>query len=60
MQNPSDKVYLGDGLFAEFDGYQIELYASNGREKTNSVYLEPAVLCSFLAYVEVLKKALTE
>jgi hypothetical protein len=49
-------VYLGDGLYAHFDGYQIELYAFNGVGKTASVFLEPAVLKSFLAYVEDLKR----
>jgi hypothetical protein len=44
-------TYLGDGLYASFDGYQVELYASNGIEKTNSVFLEPWVLSAFLKYV---------
>lgn len=48
-------TYLGDGLYASYDGWQIEIYASNGREKTNRVYLEPAVLKAFLDYVERLK-----
>ena len=50
-------VYLGDGLYAEFDGYQICLYASNGVYATNTVYLDPKVLESFLRYVEDLKKS---
>jgi hypothetical protein len=51
-----DDVYLGDGLYASFDGYQIELYASNGICKTNQVYLDPHVLAAFLRYVESLKE----
>jgi hypothetical protein len=51
-----DDVYLGDGLYAHFDGYQIELYASDGICKTDRVYLEPAVFKTFLLYVESLKK----
>ena len=51
-----DDVYLGDGLYASFDGYQIELYASNGIQKTNQVYLDPHVLAAFLRYVESLKE----
>ena len=50
-----EDVYLGDGLYAAFDGYQIELYASNGRDKTNQVYLDSHVLAAFLKYVEALK-----
>jgi hypothetical protein len=51
-------VYLGDGLCASFDGWQIELYAWDGLNKTNQVYLEPKVLKAFLHYVERLKEDL--
>jgi hypothetical protein len=44
-------TYLGDGLYADFDGYGIELYAHNGIEKTNSVFLEPATYAALLKYV---------
>ena len=50
-----DDVYLGDGLYAAFDGYQIELYASDEMVKTNQVYLDLHVLAAFLKYVELLK-----
>ncbi len=50
-----DDFYLGDGLYAAFDGWQIELYAYDGICKTNQVYLEPAVLTAFLRYVEQMK-----
>jgi hypothetical protein len=46
---------MGDGLYAAYDGWQIELYSSNGLRKTNRVYLEPAVLAAFLRWVEQLK-----
>lgn len=49
-------VYLGDGLYADFDGYQIELYASDGGQKTNRVWLEPAVLEAFEQYIKRLRK----
>jgi len=48
---PFEKVYLGDGLYAEFDGYQFEVYASNGMFKTNRVFMEPPVVTSFFEYV---------
>ena len=38
------KDYLGDGLYAKFDGYQIELRANDFNNPTDTVYLEPAVL----------------
>jgi hypothetical protein len=50
------KTYLGDGLYAEYDGYQIELYASNGVTKTNIVYLDSHVLHAFLNWIEALKE----
>ena len=55
MQKEND-TYLGDGLYAAFDGWQIELYSSNGQEKTNQVYLEPEVLVAFWKYVKKLGK----
>lgn len=48
-------TYLGDGLYASFDGYQIELYAFDGIGKTNRVFLEPAVLAAFERYCAALK-----
>jgi hypothetical protein len=48
-------AYLGDGLYASFDGYQVELYAHNGIDKTNSVFLDSATLAAFVDYVARLK-----
>lgn len=48
-------VYLGDGLYAEFDGWQVRLYAHNGISYTNEVFLEPDVLAAFVRYVTRLK-----
>lgn len=50
------RTYLGDGLYAEFDGFQIRLFAHNGVTHTNEVYLEPAVLQSFLKFIEQVKE----
>jgi hypothetical protein len=52
-----DDSYLGDGLYVSFDGWQIELYASNGIEKTNSVLLDSDTLAAFLKYVERLQQS---
>jgi len=43
--------YLGDGLYVQYDGYQVELYTSDGTYKTNRVFLEPSVLTAFLVYI---------
>lgn len=47
--------YLGDGLYVEYDGWMIRLYATNGVFMTNEVFLEPAVLSAFQQYVERIK-----
>jgi hypothetical protein len=52
-----DDSYLGDGLYASFDGWQIELYASNGIQKTSSVFLDSGTLAAFLKYVERLQQS---
>ena len=49
------KAYLGDGLYADFDGYHIVLTAENGVETTNTVYLDPAVFDALVAYNEKLR-----
>jgi len=36
--------YLGDGVYAIFDGYGIWLHANNHKNPTDKVYLEPSVL----------------
>lgn len=51
----SDETYLGDGLYASFDGYQFLLRAP--REGGDSeIYLEPPVLRAFQDYVEAIRK----
>lgn len=36
---PSNLTYLGDGVYANYDGYQIELYTQNGIT-LNRIYLD--------------------
>ena len=40
------KVYLGDSVYAEFDGYGITLTTNNGYpdDPRNKIYMEPSVL----------------
>lgn len=49
-----NETYLGDGVYASFDGYQIWLRTprDNG---DHSIALEPPVLTMLLAYIEELK-----
>lgn len=44
--------YLGDGLYASFDGYQISLMANSHIQPTDTVYLNGAVCRNFVAYIE--------
>lgn len=50
------EAYLGDGLYASFDGYMVRLYASNGMQVTNEVWLEPEVLESFKIFMKKIEK----
>lgn len=50
-QSPA-KSYLGDGLYAAFDGFHIILTAENGIEISNQVYLEDQVFESLLLFAE--------
>jgi hypothetical protein len=47
----TDEVYLGDGLYASFDGYQFTLRAPRA-EGDHYVALEPLVMDKFMAYVK--------
>jgi len=54
------EIYLGDGLYTGFDGYQIIL-AANGRLGTeycsDKVALDPHVTEAFIKYVKRLREA---
>lgn len=47
--------YLGDAVYARFDGYQIVLTTSSHleAEATNRIYLEPAVLDALFKFSEI-------
>jgi hypothetical protein len=32
--------YIGDGVYAKFDGYQVEVYTFNGIEITQHIYFD--------------------
>lgn len=42
--------YLGDGVYAIFDGYGIWLHANHHEHPTDKVYLEPEVLESLVKF----------
>lgn len=47
---PENKVYLGDGAYAEYDGYHIVVTAENGIIATDTVALEDKVFHSLLLF----------
>jgi hypothetical protein len=50
----SEKMYLGDGVYADFDGFGITLHTERDGG-THWIYFEPEVLAALFAYVERLK-----
>lgn len=44
------KVYLGDSVYADFDGHYVVLTTDNGFGPSNTIYLEPGALSSLFAY----------
>jgi len=55
-----EKRYIGDAVYADFDGFHIVLTISNGINDTNTIGLEPGVLNEFDRYRADLKKAIEE
>lgn len=47
--------YLGDGVYADFDGFSIILTTEDGISITNRIVLEPEVLAALTTYVERLR-----
>lgn len=45
-----DKVYLGDGVYAQHDGYQIWISVEGGDEAPSLIALEPTVLTALVNY----------
>lgn len=58
MINIYDKAYLGDAVYASFDGYNIILETSNGLRATNTIYLDPMVFSELVKHVETIRTGL--
>ena len=48
-------TYLGDGLYASYDGFQIRLYTERGNG-THEVFLDDRTLTAFERFVAELRK----
>jgi hypothetical protein len=49
-----DNTYLGDGVYASFDGYQIWLAVNH--HENNVVALDPSVFAKLCQYADMLKE----
>jgi hypothetical protein len=47
-----NKMYLGDGVYADFDGYRVILTAENGVSVQHKIYLDDSVVKAFFAYIK--------
>jgi hypothetical protein len=52
------KQYIGDAVYADFDGYAIVLTTENGIRATNTIVLEPEVFTALLQWRERLESTL--
>ena len=50
------RIYLGDGVYAMFDGLSIVLTTENGYRTTNTVVLDPEVLVNFELWLKRLRE----
>ena len=51
----TNKQYLGDGVYADFDGHHIQLTTENGVDTTNQIALEPEVMTALERYAKSLR-----
>ena len=52
--NTESESYLGDAVYASFDGYQISLRTGDGNNQR--IALEPEVYQALVRYVQALKR----
>ncbi len=52
------KTYIGDSVYAEFDGYGVILTTENGYpdDPRNKIYLEPEVFDSLVEWLKMIEK----
>lgn len=55
-----NKEYLGDSVYASFDGFHVVLTTENDITPSNTIALEPAVLAALDRYRNALKPAFEE
>jgi hypothetical protein len=50
-----NKAYIGDSVYADFDGQRLILTTENGMGPSNRIVLEPEVCSALWTYVRHLK-----
>ena len=48
----NDKTYLGDAVYARFDGELIVLTTEDGISATNTIYIDSEVLAELIKFVK--------
>jgi hypothetical protein len=55
------KQYLGDSVYASFDGYMVTLTTDNGLGPSNTIHLEPEVIAALnIFYAQMTRKTIAE
>lgn len=49
--NTVHKTYLGDGVYASYDGYEVVLTTEDGISTTNTIFLEREVYEALVRFV---------
>ena len=48
--NTNPKTYLGDAVYAEWDGFYLVLTTSDGISNTNTIYLDPGAYSNLISF----------
>ena len=51
------KIYLGDSVYAQTNGYYVTLTTENGYGPSNTIHLEPQVLRALMVYMSTLSQS---
>jgi hypothetical protein len=52
VENHANKDYIGDGVYAIFDGYGVWLHANDLDAPSDRIYLEPSVMKALANFYE--------
>lgn len=58
QKSTPNKTYLGDAVYADFNGHQVILTTEDGIQKTNKIFLEYEVIVALKKYFLRLEDAI--